>query len=162
MVHSSYLNWYQPISMTVWKSFRGHCTFYPLTQSVELLHGAAVTLLALGLCILLQGCHRERLLQSQHDLIDLQEQNTALPSIIIRTFNNQSVHLSANQCYLLKVHHVIEQLLQDVISSAVQTATVSFPQVVQFTLAAVKALRLMRFSRPGDSLFQELQEVSIW
>lgn len=37
-------------------------TFYSLTQPVELLHGAAVTLLALGLCILLQGCHRERLL----------------------------------------------------------------------------------------------------
>lgn len=73
-------------------------TFYPLTQSVELLYGAAVTLLTLGLCILLQGCHRERLLQSQHDLIHLQQQNTVFfrlffnPSII-QPFNNLSVHL---------------------------------------------------------------------
>lgn len=47
-------------------------TFYPLTQSMELLHGATVTLLALALCILLQGCDREGLLQCQHDLIHLQ------------------------------------------------------------------------------------------
>lgn len=60
-------------------------TLYPLTQSVELLHGAAVTLLALGLCILLQGCHRECLLQSQHDLIHLREQNNS--SFISLTVN---------------------------------------------------------------------------
>lgn len=46
-------------------------TFYPLAQSVELLHGAAVTLLALRLCILLHGRHGERLLQGQHDFIHL-------------------------------------------------------------------------------------------
>lgn len=46
-------------------------TFYPLTQSMELLHGAALTLLALALCILLQGRDREGLLQCQHDLIHL-------------------------------------------------------------------------------------------
>lgn len=53
---------------------RGQCpTFNPLTQLVELLHRAAVTLLALGLCILLQCCDRERLFQGEHDLIHLQE-----------------------------------------------------------------------------------------
>lgn len=50
-------------------------TFYPLTESVELLHGAAVTLLTLGHCILFFGCHREGLLQGQHDFIHLKEKN---------------------------------------------------------------------------------------
>lgn len=70
-------------------------TFYPLTQSVELLHGAAVTLLTLGLCILLQGCHRKCLLQSQHDLIHLQEQNAAFQqSFFIQLLWHLSVHIS--------------------------------------------------------------------
>lgn len=42
-----------------------------VTEPVHLLHGAGVTLQALGPTALLQGGHGERLLQSQHDLIHL-------------------------------------------------------------------------------------------
>lgn len=42
-----------------------------VTEPVQLLHGAGVTLQALGPTVLLQGSHRERLLQGQHDFIHL-------------------------------------------------------------------------------------------
>lgn len=75
-------------------------TFDPLTQFVELLHGTAVTLLALSLCILLWGCDGERLFQSQHDLINLQEQSTVAKYIFPPDYasynpNNLSVHNKA-------------------------------------------------------------------
>lgn len=46
-------------------------TLDAVAEPVQLLHGAGVTLQALGPTGLLQGSHRERLLQSQHDLIHL-------------------------------------------------------------------------------------------
>lgn len=69
-------------------------TFYPLTQSVEMLHGAAVTLLALALCVLLQSCHREGLLQCQHDLIHLPECN----GIDLKCVNNYQSKLGVCVC----------------------------------------------------------------
>lgn len=46
-------------------------TLDAVTEAVQMLHGAGVTLQALGPSALLQGGHGERLLQSQHDLIHL-------------------------------------------------------------------------------------------
>lgn len=48
-----------------------HLTLYSVTQFVQLLQGTAVTLLTLGPTVLLEGGHRKRLLQSQHDFIHL-------------------------------------------------------------------------------------------
>lgn len=52
-------------------TFTATLTFYTLTQSVKLLHGAKLALLALGPRRLLQGGHGECLLQSQHNLVHL-------------------------------------------------------------------------------------------
>lgn len=46
-------------------------TLDAVTEPVQLLHGAGVTLQALGPTALLQGGHGERLLQRQHDLVHL-------------------------------------------------------------------------------------------
>lgn len=78
-------------------------TFYPLTESVELLHGAAVTLLTLVHCILFLGCHREGLLQGQHDFIHLQEKNLfhhAVFQQLVRVYPN--LYQTTVLVYLLK------------------------------------------------------------
>lgn len=67
-------------------------TFYSLTQLVELQHGATVTLLVVAFCILLHSCYGERLLQGQHDLVHLREQNKLRQPKLSISFVKQKPH----------------------------------------------------------------------
>lgn len=59
---------------------------------MELQHGATVTLLVVAFCILLHSCYGERLLQGQHDLVHLREQNKLRQPKLSISFVKQKPH----------------------------------------------------------------------